>query len=56
MKNAGERVGGIKKERAANTIKARAKAKLTYQFKDAIKDHQLKYTGKPLVVFKNTKQ
>ena len=56
MENAVEIVGGIKKESAANTIKARAKATLMYQFKDAMNDHATKYTGKPLVVLKNTKE
>ena len=56
IENAGDILGGVKKERAAHTIKAIANAKLTYQFKDAVKDHQSKYTGKPLVVLKNTKE
>ena len=57
MKAAGEILGGIIKEKAANTIKSRAKTKLIYQFKDAVvEDHQSKYTGKLLVVLKNTKE
>ena len=54
MENAGEILGGIKKEKAASKIKARTKSKLTYQFKDANADHQTKNTGNPLVELKGT--
>ena len=54
MENAGEILGGIKKEIAASKIKARTKSKLTYQFKDANAEHQTKNTGNPLVVLKGT--
>ena len=54
MENAGDILGGIKRERAASKIKARVKTKLTYNLKDASAAHETKYTGQPLVISKGT--
>ena len=54
MENAGDILGGVKRERASNKVKAGVKAKLTYQFKDAKQALEPKYTGEPLVVLKGT--
>jgi hypothetical protein len=54
MENAGDVLGGIKKERAANKVKTATKTKLTYQYKDTKQAVEPKYTGEPLVVLKGT--
>ena len=54
MENAGDVLNVVKREKAANRIKARTKTKLTYNLKDASAAHETKYTGQPLVVSKGT--
>ena len=54
MEDAGDRLGAVRKEGASNRIKARAKTKLTYQFKDAEAALEVKQTGQPLVISKGT--
>jgi len=54
MEDAGDQLGTVKRERASNRIKAGAKTKLTYQYKDAAAAHETKQTGQPLVILKGT--
>ena len=54
MEDASDKLGKVKREKAANRIKAEAKTKLAYQLKDAKAAHQIKQTGKLLVIFKGT--